>query len=112
MDWEDAKNGLMHITSFVYSHTPKVLTFNELSEYQVLWLEKQIDVCSFEIKPVLFSEIIGDINSELHCHIMLVQSDGKYVEGIPKFLYGRTWRCWTDKPSSEQLRNSPMVDKY
>lgn len=81
---------------------PKVLSKEDVAKHDVVWMETNKD----EIFPVLTNGATGDPKSERHYYIHLYGVDG-YIVGFPVFLYNRTWRCWTNRPTNNVRMNTP-----
>lgn len=84
---------------------PKVLSKEDVAKHDVVWMETNKD----EIFPVLVDGATGDPKSELHYFIHLYGVGG-HIEGFPVFLYNRTWRCWTNRPTNNVRMNTPWKD--
>ena len=84
---------------------PKVLIMEDVPKYDVVWMETDKD----EIFPALVNGATGDTKSKLHYFIHLYGVDG-YIEGYPVFLYNRTWRCWSSRPTNNVRMNTPWKD--
>lgn len=83
-------------------YQPKVLIMEDVPKYDVVWMETDKD----EIFPALVNGATGDPKSKLHYFIHLYGVDG-YIVGFPVFLYNRTWRCWTERPTEKQRKAEP-----
>ena len=81
---------------------PKVLSKEDVAKHDVVWMETNKD----EIFPVLVNGATGNPKSKIHYYVHLYGVDG-YIVGFPMFLYNRTWRCWTARPTNNVRMNTP-----
>ena len=92
------------------SRNPRLLTFEEVRDhYSVpvskLQIERYNDYAE-DIKPLYF-EFPHPDGYEVHWRV---------YDKVSAYLrewgedYGRTWRCWTDKPTDEQSKAEPWKD--
>lgn len=80
---------------------PHVLTLAKIQSgtVEVAWLE-----CSDkeEVRAGLWFKRINEGEDEgIIIHVL----DG--FEGLRTAVYGKTWRCWTARPTEEQMRDTP-----
>ena len=89
---------------------PRLLTVEEVRDHYAvpvskLQLQRYNDYAE-DIKPLYF-EFPNNDGYEVHW-----RGYDKVSEYLRKRIndYGRTWRCWTDKPTDEQSKAEPWKD--
>ena len=83
----------------------RVLEYSEIEKHPLVWLE---DNDKEDVIPALFLQYNG-WSAEFSR-----QSPDKYVDTIVRSAkvvadertYGKTWRCWTSRPSEQQMRDT------
>lgn len=77
---------------------PRVLTLEEVrDEYEVVWLETKY------LQPTVCLVDNGESDADWLCVVFGV--DDTYP--VPWHLYGKSWRCWSAKPTDEQREAVP-----
>ena len=75
---------------------PRVMTLDEAEKADICWIERRsgiIEACRVAVSPNQKKVTIGRISmSPIH---------------VPLENYGRTWRCWTSRPTDEQWEATP-----
>lgn len=78
------------------SQDPRVMTLDEAEKADICWIERRsgiIEACRVAVSPNRKKVTIGRISmSPIH---------------VPLENYGRTWRCWTSRPTDEQWEATP-----
>jgi hypothetical protein len=85
---------------------PRVLEFLEISETTTYWMEDNHEA---NRKTSCIPETIMDIMGDRVFTIPVVKLLNGYAPVISKNRegYGKTWRCWTSRPTPEQMRDTP-----
>ena len=79
-------------------HEPRVLRLSEINKYDFVW-------CEHNLMGKLYPAIVADCNN-VTCHEFFVKN---YIFEVTRFMaedmhYGKTWRCWSSKPTDEQRK--------
>ena len=89
---------------------PRLLTFEEVKDHYFVPISKA-DIVRYndyaeDIKPLYF-EFPNNDGFEVHW-----RGYDKVSAYLREWIkdYGRTWRCWTDKPTDEQRKAEPWKD--
>lgn len=53
--------------------------------------------------------LLFEVDQELHIRIVQSVTGGKITLSL--IDYGKTWRCWTSRPSEQQMREAKWEDK-
>ena len=81
---------------------PRVLQFGELLEYTgAVWPELTFGDGHHEVMPPCMSE--NDVMSDGTTGLRSTSS----ILRMEYNAYGKTWRCWTQKPTDEQMEATP-----
>lgn len=91
-------------------HEPRVLEYSEIKKHPLVWLE---DNDKEDVIPALFLQYNG-WSAEFSR-----QAPDKYVDTIVRSAeviaderkYGVTWRAWSARPSSDQMRDTKWEEK-
>lgn len=94
------------IVALLKEQEARVLEYSEIEKHSLVWLE---DNDKEYVIPALFLQYDG-WNAEFSVH-----APDKYGDKIFQFatvitfekMYGITWRCWTSRPTPEQMRDTP-----
>lgn len=102
---ENVQNAL----AMLKEQEPRVLKYNEIEGHPLVWLE---DDDKQDVIPAIFlqyngwnAEFIRQAPSE---HVSTVVRSAT-VYAVEK-AYGVKWRCWTFRPSPEQMANTPWKE--
>lgn len=90
------------VMSWLETLVPRVLQFGELLEYKgAVWPELTFGDGHHEVMPPCMSEndVMSDGTTGLRSTSSILRME--YNE------YGKTWRCWTQKPTDEQAEAEP-----
>lgn len=81
---------------------PRVMTLEEMWEGEVYWFD-----CpgNFILRPVICNMYDRGDSSYLN----FIWQHGNFSWKICE--YGRTWRCWTSRPATEQIDNTPWEER-
>ena len=100
--------------SFVFRHKGELLTVNELiallkaQEPRVMTLEearKDIEVWYESVNGACgWGDLCYDANLELALYTL------HGIKGVKEEAYGKTWRCWTSRPTDEQREATPWQE--
>ena len=96
---EYCRNDLMRdALELLKEHEPRVLQLSEINKYDCVW-------CEHHLMDKLCPAIVADCNNAT-CHEFFVKN---YIFEVTRFMpedmhYGRTWRCWSSKPTDEQRK--------
>ena len=89
-EFESKCEGMIHLLK---AHEPRLMTLDEAEKAGICWLESRsgiIEACRVAVNLNRKKVTIGRISlSPIH---------------VPLENYGRTWRCWTSRPTDEQRK--------
>ena len=87
---------------------PRVMTLEEVKNASVVWLEPiHIDL---EVDmPIWFDGWAEPVDSS-ECRINLYDFGNEVPVETEYSEYGKTWRCWTSRPTEEQKKEVPWDD--
>ena len=93
--WKRLKNDAL---VFLKAQEPRVITLEKMREGEVYWFD-----CpgNFILRPVICNMYDRGDSSYLN----FVWQYGNFSWKISE--YGRTWRCWTSRPTDEQREATP-----
>ena len=99
-------NDLMDdVMSLLETLVPRVLQFGELLEYKgAVWPELTFGDGHHEVMPPCISE--GDTMSDGTTGLRSTSS----ILRMEYSAYGKTWRCWTQKPTDAQREEEPWAN--
>lgn len=72
---------------------PRVMTLEEIAKSEIGFLE-------FTTEEDITQALLIDVYADNTVGVITPDEDGEYW--LPTNEYGKTWRCWTSRPTDEQ----------
>lgn len=99
------KRGKEYIADYLISHG---VTVKEMQKPITKGLLPENSPCWFEVKNMFGSLPLEPIKitkntREIYCLYFIGEEDSTLMDYD---LYGKTWRCWAEKPTDEERRNA------
>ena len=104
--YKDELVTVKEIIAMLKAQKPKVMTFADAilnTNHDVVWIELNGDSI---VEPAINMVATNDSAS----FISPLSGDDDCTLKCDRILYGKTWRCWTSKPTDEQRANTPWND--
>lgn len=102
MPRDDCKGIMAYIedgAKLMKAQEPRVLTLEEVPKYDGAFLIEY----RHEVWPMQWTLF----RLELTMAYRFIRADYELGFSLAKDLYGRTWRCWTSRPTNEQREAAP-----